>query len=151
MLDALSVLFLSAWQQVSLYHLLCLLARPNSCFREQYSTISKVFVTSCGDFEGKDVFPGRSIDVKRAKTLPQLASRHDHLIAHQHLGQLVQPIAIEVVPLLDSLDALTQQSIRSLQSIFVEPEDVDVFGGTGCIGEEEHVGAPYSEGRAPAC
>src|SRR5258708_5775110 len=36
---------------------------------------------------------------------------------------------------LDNLDALTERSISSLQSIFVEPEDVYVFGGTGCIGE----------------
>ena len=62
MLDALGVLFLSAWQQVSLYHQLCLLARANACFREQYSTLSKVFVTSGSDFEGKNVFGGRRID-----------------------------------------------------------------------------------------
>src|SRR6266571_7471085 len=46
-----------------LYDVLCLLARPNSCFREQYSTISTVFVTSRGDLEGKNVFPGRCIDM----------------------------------------------------------------------------------------
>ncbi|GAC1306122.1 MAG: hypothetical protein NVSMB27_44600 [Ktedonobacteraceae bacterium] len=32
-----------------------------------------------------------------------------------------------------------------MQSIFVEPEDVYIFGGTGCIGEEEHVCAPYQK------
>ena len=107
MLNALGVLFSSARQQVSLYDVLCLLARPNSCFREQYSTISKVFVTSRGDLEGKNVFAGRCIDMKRAKALPKLAIRHDHFIVHQHLGQVVQPIGIEVVPLLDNLDTLT--------------------------------------------
>ena len=116
-----------------LYDVLCLLARPNSCFREQYSTISTVFVTSRGDLEGKNVFPGRCIDMKRAKALSELAIGHDHFIVHQHLSQVVQPVRIEIVFLLDHLDALTQRSIGSLQSIFVEPEDVDVFGGTGCM------------------
>ena len=120
-------------QHISLYHVLCLLARANSCFREQYSTIRQVFVTSCGDFESKNVFPGRCIDMQRAKTLPKLALRHDHFVVHQHLSQVVQPIGIEVVPLLDNLDTLTQRSIRSLKPIFIQPEDVDVFGGTRCI------------------
>jgi hypothetical protein len=143
MLNALGVLFQSARQQVSLYDVLCLLARPNSWFREQYSTISKVFITSCSDFEGKNVFPGWCIDMKRAKTLPQFAIRHDHFIVHQHLSKIVQPVSIEVVFLFDHLDALTQRSICSLQSIFVEPEDVDVFGGTGCIGEQEDLTHPF--------
>ena len=107
MLDALGVLFSSAWQQVSLYHMLCLLARANACFREQYSTIGKVLVASCSNFEGKDVLPGRRIDVKRAKPFPQLALRHNHFVIHQHLGQVVQPIGIEVVSLLDDLDTLS--------------------------------------------
>ena len=44
--------------------------------------------------------------MKRAEALPELAIRHDHFIVHQHLGQVVQPIGIEVVPLLDNLDTL---------------------------------------------
>lgn len=114
MLNALGVLFQSARQQVSLYHVLCLLARANSCFREQYSTISKVFVSSGSDFEGKNVFGGRRLDMKRAKAFPQLALRHDHLIIHQHLGKVVQPVRIEVMFLCDHLDALTERSICSL-------------------------------------
>src|SRR6266568_1202473 len=50
-------------------------------------------------------------------------------------GQPSLPKSRFRVFLCDNLDALTERSIRSLQSIFVEPEDVYVFGGTGCIGE----------------
>jgi hypothetical protein len=69
------------------------------------------------------------------QTVSTVCHRHDHFIVQKHLSKIVQPISIEVVFLFDNLDALTEQSISSLQSIFVEPEDVYVFGGTGCIGE----------------
>ena len=61
------------------------------------------------------------------ESLPELAIRNNYLIVHKHLCEIVEPADIERVFLRESLDALTQWSISALKSIFVDPENVNIF------------------------